>query len=151
MSRRQVLALIVLILLAAFIIPGCAPESTFNRSLKLWQSKAVVDYSYELRVICFCPAEVTSPVLVEIRNGVTSSVRYAADNVPATNEFFERFNTVEKLFAVIRDAYNRKADTVSAAYDLGYGVPISVSIDYIKLAVDEELAFTVRNFTPLTG
>jgi len=73
-------------------------------------------------------------------------VRYIASGDQASDEFFNRFDTADKLFEVIRDAYDRKADTISVAYDASSGIPISVTIDYLKNAVDEELAFTVGKF-----
>jgi hypothetical protein len=151
MFRKQLAVVLALGLFAAFINPGCAAKSSLDKNLDLWRSKGIKDYSYELQVICFCPAELTSPVRVEVRNSATLSVRYVADNAPAANEFFGRFDSVEKLFDVIRDACDRGADSVSTTYDPANGSPASANIDYIKQAVDEELAFTTRNFRVLSN
>ena len=54
--------------------------------------------------------------------------------------------TIDALFDEIQDAINREAHLVIAEYDSQLGFPKSVSIDYIREAADDEMAFSVSAF-----
>jgi hypothetical protein len=47
------------------------------------------------------------------------------------------------LFAIIEDALDEDAHSVEVIYDQSTGVPLEIRIDYIELAIDEELGFDV--------
>ena len=134
-----------LVILMLFTACGSAPQS----KLSIWRGKNIRSYHYQLRINCFCPPEITSPVTVEVRSGELASIRYTEDGRPVTNEFFNRFTTIDKLFDILREAEERKADRISAEYDPVYGFPTNVFIDYLFSAADEELGFAFTGFTPL--
>jgi hypothetical protein len=55
---------------------------------------------------------------------------------------------MEGVFDLIEDALDRDAGRIEVTYDSRYGHPIDATIDYILNAVDDELSFRVRAFTP---
>ncbi|HSB03196.1 MAG TPA: DUF6174 domain-containing protein, partial [Anaerolineales bacterium] len=77
----------------------------------------------------------------------------------SSRELFEKYATIDKIFAGIErdfqdtaatgDPDPRKADEVLVEYDETYGFPTKVNIDFIKNAVDDELALTISNFEKL--
>ena len=71
--------------------------------------------------------------IVEITDAMTGAKLDAAR--------FKDFRTIDGLFDFIQEAINRNAESIQVTYDPTYAYPTSVSIDYIKQAVDEEMAF----------
>jgi len=113
-------------------------EKQLNQNEQKWASQKIRDYSYTLRIGCFCPPEITSPVLVEVRGGTTKSVSYVSDGRQATNELFRKADTIEELFSVIRESIDQKVDKLTVEYDPSLGYPTEISIDPIETAIDEE-------------
>jgi hypothetical protein len=106
----------------------------------LWASQHVRSYRYRLRLSCFCPQEVRGPVTIVVRNG----------RPRGTSGFHKQLDTVRELFTKISRALkDEKAGDVSARYDRRRGFPREASIDQIKLAIDDELSFTVDRFRVL--
>jgi hypothetical protein len=144
---RVLRCLLTLFMAGTLFLTACA--GPLEKNQRLWQSQGTSGYRYQLQVFCFCPTEITSAVVIEVHGGVASRMYYVWDGSAVTNDFFDRFDTIDKLFEVLKDAYNRKAYEVLVEYDTTRGFPVRVSIDYIKEAVDEELAFTVSEFLTL--
>lgn len=120
--------------------------AALRRSRDLWASRSVDDYRYTLQVSCFCTEQQTRPVVIEVRNGVRSSVTYAGTDVPADPALFTSYDSVEKIFALLEREINRPADRLTVVYDPAYGYPTDVSIDPSQQIADEELGLTVRSF-----
>ena len=115
----------------------------------LWESQDIDSYHYTLQVGCFCPPEVREPVIIEVVNGEVASITYAVDGTAANPEFFEQYNTVDKLFTVINDAEAQDPARSEITYDETYGVPLSVTIDLSEQIADEEIYLTVSDFEPI--
>lgn len=108
------------------------------------------DYAYTLSVGCFCL--VTGPLRITVQGGVVTrveelSVRESDD--PVVDDILaERSITLVELGALVRRA-RLTADAVEVEYDPTYGFPASVSIDYERNATDDEIRYTVTDYTPL--
>jgi hypothetical protein len=48
---------------------------------------------------------------------------------------------------LIEEAAAAGADEITATYDERYGFPVDVTIDYQKMAIDEELGFEIGQIT----
>ena len=116
----------------------------FNR--RLWKKQNISNYRYTLSNSCFCIPEARGPVIIEVRNGETVSVTSEATGEEVNPDFFQRFDTILELFDVIRDAINRRADSLDVRYDARLGYPTNISIDYDVRIADEELFLSVTNF-----
>jgi len=97
------------------------------------------------------PPEVTSPFIVEVLDGVQVSIAYAETGAEVETEFFNASKTIDKLFGVVEDAIKRQTDEISVTYDSRFGYPTHIRIDYLKEAVDEEIAYKASEFKLLTG
>jgi hypothetical protein len=118
-----------------------------NRNRQLWNSKNILNYRYTYSNGCFCIPEARGPVVIEVRNGVTTSITSVATGQPVSNpEFFERYNTIPKLFDVVGEAIAQKADRIDARYDGQFGYPIQINIDYSFQQADEEVFISIENF-----
>ena len=115
----------------------------------LWEEEGLSSYRYTLQVGCFCIREMTYPVVVEVRDGKLVSVTYAGDGAAADMALFERFSSVEKLYAVIDDAAAQNAVQLDVVYDAQWHVPTAINIDISRQMADEELYLTVSDFKAL--
>ena len=106
------------------------------------------DYAYTVRVNAFAPG-VQRPARVTVQNGRTLSITPGdGDPTPLENngQIFAAYDTIEDLFAVIQRAIDTRADSISVDYDPVLGYPSRITIDYIRLAVDDELGIEVSQF-----
>ncbi len=110
-----------------------------------WAQTDASNYVFELQRSCFCAPDFVRPVRIEIRDGLVSSAVYVDTEEPIPTPLTS-VPTIDDLFDEIQDAIDGGAFSVIADYDAGIGYPISVSIDHIELAIDDEMAFTVSSF-----
>jgi len=143
----------LLIVLPLFPVAACDSQNSVRRELDLhqrqWARQDIASYRYQLKVRCFCPTEVTDPVVVEVKDRTASSVVYAASGQAAESRYFERYDTMDEVFLVIDDALKRGAEEISVTYDETVGFPASIYIDFVKQAVDDEIAYEVTEFRAL--
>lgn len=81
-----------------------------------------------------------------MRNGSPRSVVYADTGASVATDYFQHYDTVEKLFDAIQDAIKRDADEVTVTYDPALGYPSNISIDFEEMAIDDEITFVVSAF-----
>jgi len=105
-------------------------------------------YRFQFRRHCFCGPDVVRLLRIQVLDDEVVAVHDVETGEPVTQPIAS-FPTIDDLFAEIEDAIQRKAFRIQATYDDERGYPIDVSIDYIEYAVDEEMAFQVREFEVL--
>jgi len=151
MKRLILFTILVLLVLAAAGCGNFQQGRALSRNRALWVSQDISHYRFQLQVGCFCAFMDLMPLSVEVRDGQVVSLLDASGRpVPAGRlEMLERYAGIDKLFELVDQAISGKADEVLVTYDPTYGFPSQVSIDYIKLAVDDELGLQVRNFEVL--
>ena len=66
-----------------------------------------------------------------------------------SRELFEKFATIDRIFAEIEADLAGAADQVTVTYDPTYGFPVDLTIDYVQEATDDELYITVSDFETL--
>jgi hypothetical protein len=153
------------IFLLLFLIPliSCSlfinENDGYEKALENWQAEKVSDYEFQFNKGCFCPSIGT--VLIEVRADtvyqvLTTDTRETLfvqlndqTQVPALEYMPDYFKTISELFDVIRDARSQKANKIVADYDSELGYPKSIDIDYVKDAVDDEVAYLVSNYKEL--
>ena len=117
----------------------------FNRNL--WNKQNILNYRYTFSNSCFCIPEARGPVVIEVRNGKTTSITSVETGQPVTNpEYFQNYNTIPKLFNVIQDAIARQTYSLDVNYAAKDGYPTQINIDYNAQIADEELFLTIENF-----
>jgi hypothetical protein len=152
-------ALLAVLLLAGaaawYIWAGAAPGAAVNDQpakspAALWESQAIDNYRYTLQVGCFCLVDVTRPVIVEVKDGQVASITYADDGTAADPALFERYDSIDKLLAIINEAEAQGAARLDVSYDEATGVPQSIVIDISEQMADEELYLDVSGFEVVT-
>ncbi|MFS0518240.1 DUF6174 domain-containing protein [Nostoc sp. UIC 10607] len=116
----------------------------FNRHL--WNQQNISNYRYTFSNGCFCIPDARGPVVIEVRNGQTTSITSVATGQVVNPEFFQNYKTIPKLFNVIQDAINRQAFSLNVSYSPGLGYPTQIEIDYNSQIADEEIYLTIENF-----
>ena len=110
-----------------------------------WQSAALSNYQYEFSWQCFCLPDYVAPVLVTVREGVIDSVVYTHTHLPVDADKLNRYLTIDELFTFIQSAIDEEAIKIVSKYDLEYGFPTKVWIDWNEMIADEERGFQVSN------
>ncbi len=147
--------LTLILILTALTACSATPASALAGNRQKWEAKNITHYRFNLAIGCFCPFSDIMPLSIEIQDGqVVSMVDNQGQPVTDFKETFDRYNSIEKLFATLDAAENATAenggaDKVTVTYNAEFGYPESVYIDYIEMATDDEIGFTVSEFESL--
>lgn len=112
-----------------------------------WPWYQADDYTFTLRVTCYCP-DAGAPITVTVTDGKIAGAVFARKGwghpvgAPAPKWMQVTINDV------IDAANNKKADTVTVRWPDGQGYPNSVWVDLDKNMADEERGYTIRNVEP---
>ncbi|MDJ0735705.1 MAG: DUF6174 domain-containing protein [Nostocaceae cyanobacterium] len=120
----------------------------YRLNRRLWREQRISNYRYTLSRGCFCLPEARGPVVIEVRNGVTTSIT-SETGEKVNLELFARYNTIPKLFHLIRDAIAQRASRIDMEYDSTLGYPTDITIDYSFQIADEEEFITVEDLQVL--
>lgn len=136
----------------ALILAACSTSTEYDQNFKKWQDVGASHYRYDLVIGCFCPFFQDMPLTIEVKDGEVVSIANVEDVVlDASNpsyQYYLEYATIDLLFAELKSEME-KAEEVNVIYDPEYGFPAEVSIDRIKLAMDDELSLQVTNFEVL--
>ncbi|MHC5725221.1 MAG: DUF6174 domain-containing protein [Nostoc sp.] len=117
----------------------------FKINYRLWRRQRIPNYRYEFTRSCFCFPKATELVVIEVRNGVTTSITSKETGKLVDRQLFQKYNTIPKLFNIIRNALIRKAANLTVQYDPIIGYPTQINIDYDRRIADDEIFFTIKN------
>jgi hypothetical protein len=73
--------------------------------------------------------------------------------VSPTDPMYEnilQYATIDGLFSYLASDSVQEADKLTVTYDPTYGFPTEMDIDFIELAMDDELYLSVSGFEPLS-
>ena len=146
--------MVVLVASVAWYLLNAVPDTAANDGpadtpALVWAAQEIDDYHYTVQVSCFCLVEATRPVVIEVRDGQAVSYTYADDGTAADPALFERYNSIDKIFAIISDAEAQDAARLDVTYDEATGVPQSIAIDISEQMADEELYLEITGFEAL--
>ena len=135
------------VLLTSACKDATSPELTvLSAAESRWRTNVPSNRSYTMqqRVACFCPAG-GDYFTVVIVGGVIASATNSATGTDAPTWLVARFKTVPQLFEEIRKASATRGTLVAVAYDSTLGYPTTVSLDPIREAIDDEVAYETRS------
>jgi hypothetical protein len=145
------ITLLFLVLILAACSAGGGTELSNNQ--QKWQDSGITHYRFELNVSCFCAFRSQMPATVEVQDGEIVSI-IGADGNPISltdplNEFVLSYATIDRLFSELESDSLKDADKLTVTYDPEYGFPSQIDIDFIELAIDDELYISASAFEPL--
>jgi hypothetical protein len=109
-------------------LTGSGQLSELRQHRAAWLLRGINDYRFQLQISCFCVAEITRPVVIEVRGGEITKVEDLATGRPVAD--VSPYPTITKLFdAAI--AKRSGGGNVSVAYDRTLGIPVRLEIGTI--------------------
>lgn len=107
-----------------------------------WRAAGLRSYAYSVSVTCFCGFDST-PFTIRVVDGVPAPL-LGPDTL--RNKAGERYNTIEKLFTLIRSALDNGSEVVDVSYDPDTGKPVVAWIDRFRQGSDDEIGFSLFGF-----
>ena len=151
--KKLLLVLMTLVLAACSAVAGAAgDQSEIEQNKEKWQDHGISHYRYNLHISCFCIFVENMPLVIEVQDGEVVSMEFhnGAEIDPALRQdLFDKYATIDGLFAELEAGLNGGADNVVVTYDPTYGFPTEVTIDFEEQAADDELYLTLSNFEEL--
>ena len=115
---------------------------------KRWSNTGYDSYQMTVTRWCFCVRDAVGPFEVTVRRGEVTVRHMLLDDDDGVSDWIEPQSlTVPGLFNLIESSF--KADGLNVVFDRNTGVPLTIEIDSIALAVDDELTIEVTDFRPL--
>lgn len=111
-----------------------------------WAAGKPASYEFVVEVSCFCAMQRPPP---SFRVTGSRSEPLQPFDDPRLQLMYERYDTVEKVFAAIRRAIEDGADGVHLRYDATLGYPILADFDFSVMAADEELSLRIVELRPI--
>ena len=149
--KKLILIVMTLILAACASANALGSQSEIEQNHEKWQEAGISHYRYHLSISCFCVFTQDMPLILEVRDGKVVSMEYqnGKEIDSSLTELFEKYATIDRVFAELEAGLNGAADEVIVKYDPTYGFPAEVTIDVEKQATDDELYLTLSNFEKL--
>jgi hypothetical protein len=150
--RKLFFIVMVLVLTACSAVAGAAGnQSEIEQNKEKWQDANISHYRFHVFLSCFCAFNEDMPLIIEVQDGDIVSMEYQSGKEidPSLHELFDKYATINRIFAELEADLNGAADKVVVEYDPTYGFPTKADIDFIEEAIDDELYLTVSNFEPL--
>ena len=150
--KKLLLVLMTLVLAACTAIGNAmGSQSEIEQNKEKWQDANISHYRYHLNISCFCVFTQDMPLIIEVQDGKVVSMEYqnGKEIDPNLLELFEKYATIDHVFAEVEAGLNGAADNVVVKYDPTYGFPTEVTIDVEQQAADDELYLTLSNFEEL--
>ena len=129
---------------------GFGPKSELEVNREKWTNQNVSHYRFNLHIGCFCAFRDKMPLVIEVNNGEIISITDANGATPSAQEmeWYQEYSSIEKVFAYLQKA-SQEADKSEIAFDSETGIPTQIHIDWIELAMDDEMSLTISNFEKL--
>lgn len=145
------LAIVALSASACAFLPGASPDTRSDREREIalqaakWASAGIDSYTFTITRSCFCPPESSGPFEVTVESGITTSVLYEGKPL-AAGQIGNVPLTMEAAFAAL--LAGEEGATMEATWDPDLGFPVSVAVDPIPNAIDDEFSITIEDFAP---
>lgn len=133
-----------LTLLFLFWCTACSKTELINESNKQekkWISQNISNYSYTLRINCFCAPERTGPNLIKVINNKISTV----NGQPYDPNTTGTIPTIAELFDIIQLKLSQRPFQQTIEYHPKLGYPTNIYFDMDERIADEEVGYIIEN------
>ena len=146
----------IVLFISLYIFSACGMESkktndntstaykTLLENKKRWKDAQTKNYSFVVKKSCFCPHEENIQSTIDNEKVIES--KYIPSNIPINID--NKQKSIEEYFNIIEEAINENVYKIIVDYDLLYGYPKMISIDYDEQMVDEQISYLITHFTP---
>jgi hypothetical protein len=131
---------------------ACSPSNlqALEDAKQRWDESEIVSYKYVFDQICFCFPP--GPIEIEVANCTIDSAAFLTEGFE-DDDATDRASTIEQLFAGLEQSLascpDNGPDSYQASFHPDLGYPLNVNIDREFAAQDEEIIYSVRNFTEI--
>jgi hypothetical protein len=117
-------------------------QKNLDAAKAVWNNNKRSNYSVTRTISCFCGPDYTRPMSYQVINNTidATTLIYADSGSKVTMEWIE-LQRVEDMFAMIQEAIDSKAESITVSYDTTLWYPTSLSIDRSKMIADEEMYY----------
>ena len=116
------------------------PSTEFDHNVALWRAKRPANY--EMTVAATTSAIMATSVVISVQGETAISMRRADPKDIDRTDRYKSYDTVEKLFDLVRSNLKTGPERFSVTYDAELGYPNSIKADPLPNAVDDE--YTIR-------
>lgn len=123
---------------------------SLDRAEARWKDRSFADYSFETRVSCFCPPQITQWTRVTVEGGkVTAAVPLNQDTLYGP-PMLELWQPIDSLFAMIKGALRDGSylKAINVAFDEQWGYPTRIDFISKPEILDAGSTHYVRNLIP---
>jgi hypothetical protein len=121
------------------------PRQDFNAALQKWRAAGLRNYAFTFYQSCFCIGR--QPIRISVENDKVRSARNISDGAAVKPAEVGQPLTMNDIFQKIEAGYTKPADHIRLTLNPELGYPERVYIDYVEMMADEELSFTISDFT----
>lgn len=120
-------------------------QDLLTHNIEKWDNLDTGTYSFDYQRSCECPPDLTQKVSITVKDQKITSIITSKTHAPVDVKNYKFFKTVKGLYGIIQGAINNKAHSISVKYNIKYGYPENISIDFNPKMVDEEFIVTTGN------
>jgi hypothetical protein len=119
-----------------------------------WKARSFADYTYEIRILCFCPPEISQWTRVTVRAGTVTAAEAVEPNPNNPITTLQYWDPIDSLFADVRRTMTDPAsraylDAVVIEYDPELRYPTNIEYRAKSNVADGGSQFLLRNVRPL--
>src|SRR5215213_20332 len=116
--KKLILIVMTLILAACASANALGNQSEIEQNREKWQNAGISHYRYHLAISCFCVFTQDMPLIIEVQNGKVVSMEFQSGNKidPSLTELFEKYATIDRVFAELEAGLYGAADGVTVKY-----------------------------------
>lgn len=103
-----------------------------------WQAYGLKNYSIEQKRVCFCRFPQSFVRLTIKDNKIVNGIDLAT-NQPVPQETLQYYQTIDELFAWIKEAQALNPARLEIEYNARFGYPEKIAFDYSTGVADDEL------------
>ncbi len=132
-------------LLSQFSCTAFFGKNSLDKNRSLWSESKIPNYRMTMEIRKTGHATPSGFALVEVRDGkaVSASPAPGLQN-GCWNDNCAKYDTVEKIFAIIENALKQNPDELITEYDAKYGYPKHLRMDIARTTFDDELMIKIR-------
>ena len=120
------------------------PVTELNAARQLWKAQDLHTYAFLLQRSCFCGN--TLPLFVVVVNDKVAGV---LDFQTTEGVDIQLGQTVDDLFAFIKNAIDHQARLIRANYDVAKGFPTEIDYDGAAQIADDEIFYKISDVHPI--
>ena len=136
-------ALVAVVSLASQTAPQAGASAALAKAEAQWQQHKPSAYEFSVEIRCFCSGLLQRPVSFRVTG---ATVLPLEELTPSSQQVYEHYNTIDKLFAAIRRAIAFGGHKIAVEYDADLGFPSHADLDPGERVADDELFFKVTGF-----